>query len=119
MYKGDHLVKARSSGDGARDLGDVLGGKEDKRVFVLTSVGPGTSSWRRASSWRRGERTGRGVTGLRGCDGIRGGDWGRPGSLTRGANGPGTRDERDDLVRSLGERTGRKQGMSGMTWFAH
>jgi hypothetical protein len=120
MYKGDHLVKARSSGDGARDLGDVLGGKEDKRVFVLTSVGPGTSSWRRASSWRRGERTGRGVTGLRGCDGIRGGgDWGRPGSLTRGANGPEIRDERDDLVRSLGERTGRKQGMSGMTWFAH
>jgi hypothetical protein len=117
MYKGDHLVKARSSGDGARDLGDVLGGKEDKRVFVLTSVGPGTSSWRRASSWRRGERTGRGVTGLRGCDGIRGGgDWGRPGSLTRGANRPETRDERDDLVRSLGERTGRKQGM---TWFAH
>jgi hypothetical protein len=91
MYKGDHLVKARSSGDGARDLGDVLGGKEDKRVFVLTSVGPGTSSWRRASSWRRGERTGRGVTGLRGCDGIRGGgDWG-------------------GLVRSLGsERAGDK-----------
>jgi hypothetical protein len=62
-------VKARSSGDGARDLGDVLGGKEDKGVFVLTS---GTSSWRRASSWRRSERTGRGVTELRGCDGIRG-----------------------------------------------
>jgi hypothetical protein len=41
------------------------------------------------------------------------------GRLTRGANGPETRDERDDLVRSLGERTGRKQGMSGMTWFAH
>jgi hypothetical protein len=99
MYKGDHLVKARSSGDGARDLGDVLGGKEDKRVFVLTSVGPGTSSWRRASSWRRSERTGRGVTGLRGCDGIRGIGGG--------------------LVRSLGERTGRRQGMSGMTWFAH
>jgi hypothetical protein len=39
--------------------------------------------------------------------------------LTKGANGPGTGDERDDLVRSLGERTGRKQGMSGMTWFAH
>jgi hypothetical protein len=105
-------VKARSSGDGARDLGDVLGGKEDKGVFELTSVGPGTSSWRRS------ERTGRGVTELRGCDGIRGG-WGRPGSLTRGANGPETRNERDDLVRSLGERTGRKQGMSGMTWFAH
>jgi hypothetical protein len=84
-------VKARSSGDGARDLGDVLGGKEDKGVFVLTSVGPGTSSWRRS------EKTGRGVTGLRGCDGIRGGG----------------------LVRSLGERTGRRQGMSGMTWFAH
>jgi hypothetical protein len=72
MYNGDHLVKARSSGDGARDLGgggggDVLGGKEDKGVFVLTSVGPGTSSWRRS------ERTGRGVTELRGCDGIRGG----------------------------------------------
>jgi hypothetical protein len=100
MYKGDHLVKARSSGDGARDLGDVLGGKEDKGLFVLTSVGPGTSSWRRASSWRRSERTGRGVTGLRGCDGIRGGIGG-------------------GLVRSLGERTGRKQGMSGMTWFAH
>jgi hypothetical protein len=48
-----------------------------------------------------------------------GGGLGRPGSLTRGANGPETRDERDDLVRSLGERTGRKQGMSGMTWFAH
>jgi hypothetical protein len=86
-------VKARSSGDGARDLGDVLGGKEDKGVFVLTLVGPGT--WRRASSWRRSERTGRGVTELRGCDGIRG-SCGRPGSLTRG--------------------TGRKQGM---TWFAH
>jgi hypothetical protein len=40
-----------------------------------------------------------------------GGDWGRPGSLTRGANGPETRDERDDLVRSLGERTGRKSGI--------
>jgi hypothetical protein len=102
-------VKARSSGDGARDLGDVLGGKEDKRVFVLTSVGPGTSSWRRS------ERTGRGVTGLRGCDGIRG-ELGGPGSLTRGANGPETG---DDLVRSLGERTGRKHRMSGMTWFAH
>jgi hypothetical protein len=91
-------VKARSSGDGARDLGggDVLGGKEDKGVFVLTSVGPGTSSWRRS------ERTGRGVTELRGCDGIRGG----------GGVGGG-------LVRSLGERTGRRQGMSGMTWFAH
>jgi hypothetical protein len=102
---------ARSSGDGARDLGgDVLGGKEDKGVFVLTSVGPGISSWRRS------ERTGRGVTELRGCDGIGGGGLGRPGSLTRGANGPETR---DDLVRSLGERTGRKQGMSGMTWFAH
>jgi hypothetical protein len=83
---------ARSSGDGARDLGgDVLGGKEDKGVFVLTSVGPGISSWRRS------ERTGRGVTELRGCDGIGGGDWG-------------------GLVRSLGERTGRRQGM---TWFAH
>jgi hypothetical protein len=67
MYKVDHLVKARSSVDGARDLGDVLGGKEDKGLFVLTSVGPGTSSWRRS------ERTGRGVTELRGCDGIRGG----------------------------------------------
>jgi hypothetical protein len=100
MYKGDHLVKARSSGDGARDLGDVLGGKEDKGLFVLTSVGPGTSSWRRDSSWRRSERTGRGVTGLWGCDGIRGGIGG-------------------GLVRSLGERTGRRQGMSGMTWFAH
>jgi hypothetical protein len=107
MYKVDHLVKARSSVDGARDLGDVLGGKEDKGLFVLTSVGPGTSSWRRS------ERTGRGVTG------SGGGGWGRSGSLTRGANGPETRDERDDLVRSLGERTGRKQGMSGMTWFAH
>jgi hypothetical protein len=119
--QGDQLVKARSSGDGARDLGDVLGGKGDKRVFVLTSVGPGASSWRRTSSWRHSERTGRGVTELRGCDGIGGGggDWGRPGSLTRGANGPETRDKRDDLVRSLGERTGRKQGMSGMTWFAH
>jgi hypothetical protein len=42
--QGDHLVKARSSGDGARDLGDVLGGKGDKGMFVLTSVGPGTSS---------------------------------------------------------------------------
>jgi hypothetical protein len=100
-------VKAKSSGDGVRDLGDVLGGKGDKGVFVLTSVGPGTSSWRRS------ERAGRGVTGLRGWD------WGRPGSLTRGANGPATRDERDDLVRSLGERTGWKQGMSGITWFAH
>jgi hypothetical protein len=108
--QGDHLVKARSSGDGARDLGDVLGGKGDKGVFVLTSVGPGTSSWRRS------ERAGRGVTGLRRCNGIRGGDWGRPGSLTRGTNGPETGDERDGLVRSLGERTGR---MSGMTWFAH
>jgi hypothetical protein len=48
-----------------------------------------------------------------------GGGLGRPGSLTRGANGPETRDEWDDLVRSLGERTGRKQRMSGMTWFAH
>jgi hypothetical protein len=28
----------------------------------------------------------------------------------RGANGPETGDERDDLVRSLGERTGRKSG---------
>ncbi|KAH0815119.1 hypothetical protein GEV33_007672 [Tenebrio molitor] len=73
-------------GDGVRDLGDVLGGKGDKGVFVLTSVGPGTSSWRRS------ERTGRGVTGLRGCDGIGGGlgeAW--------GANGPETGDERDDL----------------------
>jgi hypothetical protein len=96
-------VKARSSGDGARDVGDVLGGKGDKGVFVLTSVGPGTSSWQRS------EKTGRGVTGLRGCDGIRGGgDWGRPGSLTRGANGPETG---DDLVRSLGEPTGRKSGV--------
>jgi hypothetical protein len=60
FVQGDQLVKARSSGDGARDLGDVLGGKEDKGVFVLTPVGPGTSSWRRASSWRRRERTGRG-----------------------------------------------------------
>jgi hypothetical protein len=96
MYNGDHLVKARSSGDGTRDLGggDVLGGKEDKGVFVLTSVGPGTSSWRRS------ERTVRGVPELRGCDGIRGGIGG-------------------GLVRSLGERTGRRQGMSGMTWFAH
>jgi hypothetical protein len=33
--------------------------------------------------------------------------------LTRGANGPGTGDERDDLVRSLGERTGRKSGRFG------
>jgi hypothetical protein len=94
-------VKARSSGDGARDLGDVLGGKEDKGVFVRTSVGPGTSSWRRASSWRRSERTGRGVTGLRGVTGSGGGGIG------------------GGLVRSLGERTGRRQGMSGMTWFAH
>jgi hypothetical protein len=85
--QGDQLVKARSSGDGARDLGDVLGGKGDKRVFVLTSVGPG------ASSWRRSERTGRGVTELRGCDGIRGGGIG------------------GGLVRSLGERTGRRQGI--------
>jgi hypothetical protein len=54
-------------GDGVRDLGDVLGGEGDKGVFVLTSVGPGTSSWRRS------ERAGRGVTGLRGCNGIRGG----------------------------------------------
>jgi hypothetical protein len=73
MFKGDHLVKARSSGDGARDLGDVLGGKGDKGVFVLTSVGPGTSSRRRTSSWWRSERTGRGVMELRGCDGIGGG----------------------------------------------
>jgi hypothetical protein len=29
----------------------------------------------------------------------------------RGANGPETKDERDDLVRSLGERTGRKSGV--------
>jgi hypothetical protein len=28
--QGDHLVKAKSSGDGVRDLGDVLGGKGDK-----------------------------------------------------------------------------------------
>jgi hypothetical protein len=104
-------VKAKSSGDGVRDLGDVLGGKGDMGMFVLTSVDPGTFSWRRS------ERAGRGVTGLRGCNGIRGG-LGWPGSLTRGANGPDTRDERDDPVRSLGERTGRKQGMSGMTWFA-
>jgi hypothetical protein len=54
-------------GDGVPDLGDVLGGEGDKGVFVLTSVGPGTSSWRRS------ERAGRGVTGLRGCNGIRGG----------------------------------------------
>jgi hypothetical protein len=65
--QGDHLVEAKSSGDGVRDLGDVLGGEGDKGVFVLTSVGPGTSSWRRS------ERAGRGVTGLRGCNGIRGG----------------------------------------------
>jgi hypothetical protein len=96
-------------GDGVRDLGDVLGGEGDKGVFVLTSVGPGTSSWGRS------ERAGRGCGGATGS----GGDWGRPGSLTRGANEPETRDEREDLVRSLGERTGRKQGMSGMTWFAH
>jgi hypothetical protein len=60
-------VKAKSSGDSARDLGNVLGGKGDKGVFVLTSVGPGTSSRRRS------ERAGRGVTGFRGCNGIRGG----------------------------------------------
>jgi hypothetical protein len=64
MYKGDHLVQARSSGDGARDLGDVLGGKEDKGMFVLTSVGPGTSSGRRS------ERPGRGVTGSGGGGGL-------------------------------------------------
>jgi hypothetical protein len=56
-------VKARSSGDGARDLGDVLGGKRDKGVFVVTSVGPGTSSWRRS------ERTGRGYGGVTGSGG--------------------------------------------------
>jgi hypothetical protein len=65
--QGDHLVKAKSSEDGVRDLGDVLGGKGDMGMFVLTSVDPGTFSWRRS------ERAGRGVTGLRGCNGIRGG----------------------------------------------
>jgi hypothetical protein len=106
-------VEAKSSGDGVRDLGDVLGGEVDKGVFVLTSVGPGTSSWGRS------ERADRGATGLQRCNGIQGGNWGRPGLLTREANGPETGDERDDLVRSLGERTGRKQGIRGMTWFAH
>jgi hypothetical protein len=111
-------VEAKSSGDGVRDLGDVLGGEVDKGVFVLTSVGPGISSWQRRKSERAGERIGV----QRGCGGVTGSggwNWGRPGSLTRGANGPETGDERDDLVRSLGERTGRKQGMSGMSWFAH
>ncbi|KAH0817123.1 hypothetical protein GEV33_005668 [Tenebrio molitor] len=116
--RGDHLVEAKSSGDGVRDLGDVLGGEVDKGVFVLTSVGPGISSWQRRKSERAGERIGV----QRGCGGVTGSggwNWGRPGSLTRGANGPETGDERDDLVRSLGERTGRKQGMSGMSWGAN
>jgi hypothetical protein len=55
------------------------------------------------------ERAGERIGVQRGCGGVTGsggGDWGRPGSLTRGANGPETEDERDDLVRSLGERTG-------------
>jgi hypothetical protein len=109
MYKGDHLVKARSSGDGARDLGDVLGGKGDKGVFVLTSVGPETSlPLGGVERERKRERERERIGVQRGCGGVTGfgggGDWGRPGSLTRGANGPETRDERDDLVRSLGER---------------
>jgi hypothetical protein len=95
--QGDHLVEAKSSGDGVRDLGDVLGGEGDKGVFVLTSVGPGTSSWRRSD--RAGERIGV----QRGCGGVTGSGGGIGGGL----------------VRSLGERTGRRQGMSGMTWFAH
>jgi hypothetical protein len=32
-------------------------------------------------------------------------------TFSSGANGPETRDERGDLVRSLGERTGRKSGV--------
>jgi hypothetical protein len=93
----DHLVEAKSSGDGVRDLGDVLGGEVDKGVFVLTSVGPGTPL---PLGGVEGERERIGVQ--RGCGGITG----------SGGN-------REGLDRSLGERTGREQGMSGITWFAH
>jgi hypothetical protein len=62
-----HLVEAKSSGDGVRDLGDVLGGKGDK----------GCSYFRRSAlelplGGVARERVGV-STGLRGCNGIRGG----------------------------------------------
>jgi hypothetical protein len=92
-------VEAKSSGDGVRDLGDVLGGEVDKGVFVLTSVGPGTPL-PLGGVERERERERIGVQ--RGCGGVTG----------SGGN-------REGLVRSQGELTGREQGMSEVTWFAH
>jgi hypothetical protein len=70
-----HLVEAKSSGDGVRDLGDVLGGEGDKGVFVLTSVGPETSSWRRRERARERIGVQLGCGGVTGSGGELGEAW--------------------------------------------
>jgi hypothetical protein len=94
-------VEAKSSGDGVRDLGDIFDGEVDKGVFVLTSVGP-EIPLPLGGVERERERERERIGVQRSCGGVTGSGKNRVG-----------------LVRSLGERTDREQGMSGITWFAH
>jgi hypothetical protein len=94
------------------------GGKQTnsgRKTFIYT-IYKGTTWWKRKPSGMVSVTWGMSSAWAN----VRGGEVDKgPFVLTVGPGTPNGLDERDDLVRSLGERTGRKQGMSGMTWFTH